>query len=810
MNHDDLDAGGLKNVGRVTLPLIPIRGSVLFPGTSLPTALGLKRDILAVESSLHSSQKDVVIAALQPKKTGEKIFGVADFYPFATRAIISRVSKLDNGYALVLNGYNRVRIREVNFENEYLSAEVQFEELKEDASPETEATFREIMRIFKEIKGETRTESSVSVIDLLKGIEKSAYQIYLMSVILDLDYEKQQILLEASDMRELTMRMHEFISYELKVHNLRSHITKTVAGELGKEQREYVLRRELEEIHRELGMSSERTEDAELRSLIANTPLPSSVAREIEVQSTRLKRLSINSGDYDVIYAYIKYILGLPWSTYTEDKIDLAEASRVLDADHADLVEVKKRILEHLAVMKLNPRSGAPILCFVGPPGTGKTSLGQSIARALGRKFERMSLGGVHDEAELRGHRRTYVGAMPGRILEAIKRAGVNNPLIMLDEIDKIGLESRGDPASALMEILDPAQNNTFHDNYLSIDFDLSHVFFITTANNTDSISRALLDRMEVVRLSGYTDDEKMMIAEKYLIPTEMRNAGISVQNLEIPKEILRRIIGEYTREAGVRELRRMIAQTCRQVAMGVATGDNSCIKLDARLLRTFLGPVKILPEVLRKRWGIGIATGLAWTESGGDVIYIETSFLPDRKEELKITGHVGAVMRESVVCALSYIWGQISGQGIASQLRNAGVHIHIPAAAIPKDGPSAGVAIAVALLSLYLNREVARDIAFTGELTLRGVVLPVGGIKEKVLAANRAEIHRIVIPRGNSGDLIDIPQEVAEQTEFILVDDFHEVMESALLISKVVSVATGVSSELSSVVSPAQSQVTL
>jgi len=423
----------------------------------------------------------------------------------------------------------------------------------------------------------------------------------------------------------------------------------------------------------------------------------------------------------------------------------------------------------------------APILCFVGPPGVGKTSLGQSIARALGRKFERMSLGGIHDEAELRGHRRTYIGAMPGRILEGIRRAGVNNPLIMLDEVDKLGVDFRGDPAAALMEILDPAQNFEFHDNYLDLPFDLSHVFFITTANTTENIPRPLLDRMEMLRLAGYTDYEKIEIAKRYLIPREIKDAGIPASELAISDKVLGIIIREYTREAGVRELQRCISRLARKIAMNLAKGDTSRHEVTETTLHDYLGPKVIFLEQLRKKWGNGVSTGMAWTDSGGDIIYIETSILPQRKDELKITGHIGDIMRESVTCALSYIWGRPELSSNTKEARESGVHIHIPAGAIPKDGPSAGVAIAVALASLYSKKPVRQDLAMTGELTLSGLILPVGGIKEKVLAAHRAGIGEIVLPRANQKDLSEIPEQVRKETKFVFVDEINEALRETI-----------------------------
>jgi ATP-dependent Lon protease len=573
------------------------------------------------------------------------------------------------------------------------------------------------------------------------------------------------------------------VSYEFKVQKLREKIAGEVSVELGKEEKEYLLRRQMSEIRKELG--DEATAREELRDLterLAGKSFPPDVQFEVEKQIKRLSRLTDNASEYQIVRSHLELIADLPWTESTPDNFDLQRAQTVLDDDHFGLKDIKDRILEQLAVLKLNPKAKAPILCFVGPPGVGKTSLGVSIARALERKFERMSLGGLHDEAELRGHRRTYVGAMPGRIMEAIRRAGTNNPLLMLDEVDKLRTDFSGDPAAALMEILDPAQNHAFHDNYLDLPFDLSHVFFITTANSTDIIPKPLLDRMEVLRLSGYTAEEKIQIAQRYLLPRRIQETGLQDRQLLIPDESMRSIIHDYTREAGVRDLERRLAHIARKVAMRVAQGETEPVVLEPSLLYQYLGPRLIFLEHIREKWSYGVATGLAWTEAGGDLIYIEACLLPFKKDDLRMTGHLGEVMRESVHTAISYIWSRAELlESDPARYTQAGLHIHIPAGATPKDGPSAGLAVAVALASLYTENPVRKDIAMTGEITLSGLVLPVGGIKDKILAAHRAGIREVILPKANERDLDELPASTRADLRCHLVDDVEEALKEAI-----------------------------
>ncbi len=543
-----------------------------------------------------------------------------------------------------------------------------------------------------------------------------------------------------------------------------------------------MLRQQLREIQEQLGESSpEQAEVAGLRERLEAAELPEAVRKEIDKELSRLERMSANSPDYQTMRSYIDLVLDLPWTKRTEDKLDLVQAREVLDTDHYDLKEVKDRIIEHLAVMKLNPDARAPILCFVGPPGVGKTSLGQSIARALGRTFERMSLGGLHDEAELRGHRRTYVGAMPGRIIRAVRRAGVSNPLLMLDEIDKLGRDFRGDPAAALMEILDPAQNNEFRDNYLDQPFDLSGVFFVVTANTLDTIPAPLLDRIEVLRLSGYSEAEKLQIARRYILGRTLDNAGVKQEQLVIDDTSLAYVIRNYTREAGVRSLERALGRIVRKVATRIAEGHTEPVTLTEELITEYLGPPRMAREGKRAELIPGIVAGLAWTETGGEVLYVEAVMLPEGKD-LTLTGQLGSVMQESARAAQSYIWSQAKELGIAPDLiRKSGMHIHVPAGATPKDGPSAGVTMATALASAYTGASIHDDIAMTGEITLSGLVLPVGGIKEKMLAAHRAGFKRVILPKDNEADLEELPEEVRAAMTFIPVARIDEVLKIAI-----------------------------
>jgi ATP-dependent Lon protease len=594
--------------------------------------------------------------------------------------------------------------------------------------------------------------------------------------------QKEQALLEAATRVEALRLLHTYLTHEVQVLELRNKIASEAQSEISREQREYVLRQQKRAIEEELGESDpEEAELAELRRRLQEANLPEDVLKEANRELGRLERLPQAAPDYQLTRAYLELITELPWQKLSEDVLDLPLARRILDEDHYGLKEIKERIIEHLAVLKLNPKAKAPILCFVGPPGVGKTSLGQSIARALGRKFERLSLGGMHDEAELRGHRRTYIGAMPGRIIQAVRKAGVRNPLLMLDEIDKLGRDFRGDPASALLEILDPAQNYDFHDNYLDLPFDLSKVFFVTTANTLDTIPQPLLDRMEVITLSGYSDEEKIQIARRYLLARQRSEAGLTEEQLTVPDETIARVIRRYTREAGVRQLERQLGKIARKIATRFAEGKTDPVTVEPGNMNELLGSERFFQEQARRESAPGVTAGLAWTEAGGDVLYVEAVLLPEGSG-LTLTGQLGEVMQESAKAAKSYLWSQADELGIDKErFSKSGVHIHVPAGAIKKDGPSAGVTMTTSLASLFLDAPVRSDTAMTGEITLSGLVMPVGGIKEKVLAAHRAGIRRVILPKENGKDLDALPDHVREQMEFVLAERIEDVLSAAI-----------------------------
>jgi ATP-dependent Lon protease len=651
--------------------------------------------------------------------------------------------------------------------------------LPEDNSPEVEALQGALVEIATRAIQLAQPNAPQEVARLLATNDDPLRLAFVLASMFSLDLEKEQQLLECDSRAEALRRMHTHLSHELQVLEIRNKINNDARSEMNKEQREYLLRQQMRAIQQELGEKSGEQSDVDaLREQLDKADLPEDVMKEARRELGRLEKLPPGAPDHNVIRTYLEYVLELPWKKSSEATLDISRARQVLDEDHYGLKDVKDRILEHLGVLKMNPNAKAPILCFVGPPGVGKTSLGQSIARSLNRKFERMSLGGLHDEAELRGHRRTYIGAMPGRLIQAMRRAGVNNPVLMLDEIDKLGRDFRGDPAHALLEVLDPEQNKSFRDNYLDLPFDLSKVLFVTTANALDTIPGPLLDRMEILRLSGYSEEEKMQIARRYLIPRQLQEAGLDEAKVEISDETLRKIISGYTREAGLRRLERAIGKVVRKVALRFAEGNSEPVSVKVDDLADMLGPEIFNQETMRRDLPAGVATGLAWTESGGDVLYIEGTLLPEGKG-LTLTGQLGEVMQESVKAAQSYIWSHAEDFGIdPAVFKNSGVHIHVPAGAVPKDGPSAGVTMATALTSLYTKHPARSDVAMTGEVTLTGLVLPIGGVKEKVLAARRAGIKTIVLPRANQKDLRELPDQVRQEMQFNFADRVEDVLK--------------------------------
>ncbi len=763
------------------LPLLPLKNSVLFPHLLMPLSVGRPTSLAAVDAAMASEEKEIIIAA-QRDATVEQP-EMADVYSVGTRAVVKRVTRPSEGaMELIVLGVERVMLLRVEAGGPYLKAAVQPAPLPTDMDPEVEALHHEVIELAGKAIALAQPQAPPEMSRLMISSEDPLRLCYLLASMFSFDIDKDQALLEAATRADALRLTHSYLAHEIQVLEIRSKIASSAQTEMSKDQREYFLRQQLRAIQQELGEKNPEQADADLlRERLEKADVPEEVRKEAGRELTRLEKLPSASPEYHVIRTYLEFVLELPWRVRTEDQLDIARARQVLDEDHYNLKEVKERILEQLGVLKLNPQAKAPILCFVGPPGTGKTSLGQSIARALGRKFERMSLGGMHDEAELRGHRRTYIGALPGRIIQAIRRAGANNPVLMMDEVDKLGRDFRGDPASALLEVLDPEQNKTFRDNYLDLPFDISKVFFITTANSLDTIPRPLLDRMELLRLPGYSEEEKLIIARKYLIPRQLKEAGLTAEQCSIGDDLVRAIVSRYTREAGLRQLERGIGRVARKVALRFAEGRTEPAAVQPDELPDMLGPERFFPERQRKELSPGVSTGLAWTETGGDVLYIEATLLPEGNG-LTLTGQLGDVMQESAKTARSYIWSHATDLGIDIALfKEAGVHVHVPAGAVPKDGPSAGITLAVALTSLYTKQPVRSDTAMTGEITLTGLVLPIGGLKEKVLAARRAGIHRVILPRPNQTDLQELSDEVRSEMEFVFVENVEEVMAAAI-----------------------------
>ncbi|NNL85563.1 MAG: endopeptidase La [Myxococcales bacterium] len=763
-----------------SLPVLPLRKDIVFPGMLAPLMVATPGSLQAVEAAATSEDKSLLVGFQRDAELDEP--KRADLLDLGVLCVVRGMQRRGNVIQLLVQGDRRVTLDAAEQESPYLRCSYRDEPVSLGNAPEVEGRQRAVLDEARSLDEHRDPRLTPLFTPTLAEIDDPIQQLYAVATLLDLDREKRAALLRANTQTEALDLVAEAVRYEAQIAQVRHEVAAQAGQKMSRQARERFLREQLDAIRKELGdTSAEEAEVAELRRRLDEAELPDIARKEATRGLEHLERISPMSPEYQLTRTHLDFILELPWTRSSTDRIDLDHARAVLDEDHYGLDDVKDRILEHLAVLKLNPTAKAPILCFVGPPGVGKTSLGRSIARSLGREFERLSLGGLHDEAELRGHRRTYIGAMPGRILQAIRRAGVRNPLLMLDEVDKLGQDFRGDPAAALLEILDPAQNIEFHDNYLDLPFDLSQVFFITTANALDPIPRPLLDRMEVLPLAGYSGDEKREIARRYLIPRQLEQAGIDASQLALPDETLEAIIRRYTREAGVRELERTIGRVARKVAMRVVRGESGVAAVAPDDLKALLGPDRAFDEVLRKTLAPGVAAGLAWTESGGDVLYVEGVLLPEGRG-LTLTGQLGKVMQESAQAAQSYMISQAAALGIdAARAEKSGVHIHVPAGAIPKDGPSAGVTMATALASLYSDRPVRADTAMTGEITLSGLVLPVGGIREKVLAAHRAGLRRIILPERNEADLEKLPTHVRDAIEFIRVDSIEAVLAAAL-----------------------------
>ena len=768
----------------VQLPVLPIKRTVLFPGIMMPLTVGRGRSIAAVEAAMKTEDKTILVVAQRDPSMEEP--GLEELYTIGTKAVIKQVGRADDGtlHALV-QGLERVALLKVEKTTPFLLVEARRLDPPTDQGAEVKALHRAIQELVTDLPRLIQAPGIQEATTAFSNEDDPVALAYRLASLLNLTVHEEQKLLEHSSTIELLRSLYGALSKEIQILQLRDKITSEAQAKIGKTQREYMLREQLKTIQQELGEGEgEENEVSELKRKIQEADLPDSVRKDVEREVAKLAKVPPSSPEHQVLRTYLELVLELPWKKTSEDRLELSKVRQVLEEDHYGIKEVKERIVEQLAVLKLNPTAKAPILCLVGPPGVGKTSLGQSIARAMGRTFERLSLGGVHDEAELRGHRRTYVGALPGRIIQAMRRAGVNNPVLMLDEVDKMGRDFRGDPASALLEVLDPAQNHTFRDHYLDLPFDLSKVFFITTANTLDTISQPLLDRMEIIRLQGYSEREKAEIAIRYLWPRRLKEAGLDATQVLLSDEVLNLVISRYTREAGVRQLEQMLGRLTRKVALTFAElpdgQERQPVTIQAEVLEDWLGSERFMPEEARKVLPAGVATGLAWTPSGGDVLYIETTLLPG-SHELTITGQLGDVMQESARAARSYLWSHAESMGLdISRFKRNGLHIHVPSGAIPKDGPSAGITMATALASSYSGKAVRSDTAMTGEISLSGLVLPVGGIKEKVLAAHRAGIRRIILPKANEKDLKEVPQEVRNELTFILAERIEEVLPAA------------------------------
>jgi ATP-dependent Lon protease len=764
------------------LPILPLRESVTYPDTLTPLAVGQERSIKLVNDVLSGNRMLAMVASKDPENDTP---GPDDLYDVGVAGTVARMMRVPDGTLRILvQGSERIRILDYTSEQPYLAARVEAMPDVLHESTELEALTRNVQSTFSEIIEAIPYLPEELQLAVANLDDPSALS-HLIAGALRIDTEEKQELLEQVDVTKRLRRLSEILTRELEVVQLGSKIQSQVQSEIDKGQREYFLRQQLKAIQEELGEADEQqAEINELRERLEAAGLPEEAKKAAERELSRLEKLPPVAAEYGVIRTYLEWLVDLPWSKETEDNLDIAHAREVLDEDHYDLDEVKDRILEYLAVRRLNPESPGPILCFVGPPGVGKTSLGRSIARALGREFERISVGGVRDEAEIRGHRRTYIGALPGTIIRALRDADTRNPVFMIDEIEKMGADFRGDPSSAMLEVLDPAQNSTFRDHYLDLPFDLSEVLFIATANILDTVPPALQDRMEVINLAGYTIEEKLHIAKRYLVPRQLQANGLKSSQIEIADPALNAIIDEYTREAGVRNLERQIGTICRKVARQVAEGTvEGKVRISAKRARELLGKRRFFSEQRRRTKDPGVATGLAWTPVGGEVLFVEATAVPG-SGKLTITGQLGEVMKESAQAALS--WVRAHAKDLAPDLTddwfaNHDIHVHVPAGAVPKDGPSAGIAMATALASLISNRPVRNDVAMTGEVTLTGQVLPIGGLKEKSLAAQRAGIKQVIVPDRNEGDVEEISEQEREGLEFVYADDIGDVLQAAL-----------------------------
>ena len=764
------------------MPLMPVRDVVIFTDMLLPLFVGREKSVQAVEAAVAA--EGVIFLATQ-KEQGIENPKAKEIYRIGTVSRILRMLKLPDGRVKVLvQGICKGRITRYLRNKNYFKVKVEpiAETLLKEIPLEVEALMRNVRELSEKILA-LRGELTADVGVILDGIEEPGKLADLVASNLKLKISEFQALLEAVDPVERLKMVNELLMRELNLSSVQAKIQSDVKDEISKSQRDYFLREQMRAIHRELGENDEKLKEIEAyRRRIKKARMPKEANEEAEKQLRRLEQMHAESAESAVVRTYLDWLTELPWSKGSKDRLDIKAAQKVLNREHYGLTKIKDRILEHLSVRKLNPKMKGPILCFVGPPGVGKTSLGRAVAEAMGRKFIRISLGGIRDEAEIRGHRRTYIGALPGRILQGLKQCGTNNPVFMMDEIDKLGADFRGDPSSALLEALDPEQNSDFSDHYINLAFDLSRVMFILTANHTDTIPGALLDRMEVINLSGYTAKDKMLIAQRYLLPRQVAECGLKRRKISINDSALGQIIKDYTSEAGLRNLERELGKICRKIARHIAEGGKGPFHITRRNLVRYLGVRKYYPEMDQEESQVGLATGLAWTHVGGEVLFVETSLMGG-KGELIVTGQLGDVMQESARAAVSYVRSVAPDLDIEQQLLDTrDIHIHVPAGAIPKDGPSAGIAMASALVSAFTQRPVDNKVAMTGEITLRGRVLPIGGLKEKALGALRAGIKTILIPEKNSKDLAEIPGYVKRRIKFIPVAGMDQVLEAALV----------------------------
>ena len=763
------------------LSILPVRGFVVFPGTIVPLNVRRPASIQLLDETLPRTK---VIGLLTQRDEAVEDPGPQDLYHVGTAALVLKlIRQADDHVVIIARGLDRFSLRKIVATSPFIRAEVDL--LKSISPPESkewEAEFRNLRdsaaRLF-ELTPEAPEQARLMILNISSPEQLADF----LAPNLNIDVAQRQAILEEPDVEKRIRIVQKHISAQLEIAQIQEKLQKDVASQFSDAQRRAYLRSQIKAIQHELGEAETGSEEQmeQLRARLKEANPPPEVMKQAERELKRLDFIPPASPEFSVIVSYIEIVADLPWNKLSQDNLDLDQAQQILDRDHYDLEKVKKRLIEYLAVRKLNPTGHGPILCFLGPPGVGKTSLGQSIADALGRKFVRISLGGMRDEAEIRGHRRTYIGSMPGRIIQELRRAGTRNPVFMLDEIDKIGADFRGDPASALLEVLDPRQNNTFVDRYLDVPFDLSQVIFIATANYIDGVPEPMRDRMEVISLPGYTEREKLEIAKRYLVRRQMEENGLKPEQVDWQDDALRQIINDYTHEAGVRELERQIGAICRGIASRVARGKTEHVTVTPQLVAQMLGPAKYVRETKLKTSKPGVVTGLAYTPAGGEVLHIEATRYPG-KGNVTLTGHIGEVMKESVQAALSLVRSRDGEIGVKPEdFRDMDIHVHVPAGAVPKDGPSAGIAMFTALASLFTNKPVRPDVAMTGEITLRGLILPIGGLKEKSLAAMRAGISTVIIPKLNEKDLVDVPEEAKQKLKFVPVENVDEVLAVAL-----------------------------